>query len=238
MSTINKTYPVTIAVGGSQLLESGGRYVYCIEADQASFDISIDDVQQGICGPGLGYELDIDSEPFGKVRIVNTGGAVLNATIVIGGGRVLDNRLTLTGIIQMQGVVGGVPVQVQGPAGPGDPVPVDFEPSALGGNNAGGTATVAGAGGVVTLVTPAANVNGIELLHAVLRVDSGTGGGIVAHTAAPADDYSLGYPILHAPLDTGLVLPRPLIIPAGQGIYIVKQGGTNAVFARINYNLL
>ena len=102
-SIINKTYAINIPANESLLLPSGGTYVYCTDANLTGFRVAIDDVAEGKCGPGLGYKLDRDEEPFSRVRIVNNNGAGLVATIVIGTGRVLDNRLTLTGVVQIEG---------------------------------------------------------------------------------------------------------------------------------------
>lgn len=112
MSIINKTYPINIQAGESLLIQAGGTYVYCIDANQDSFRIAIDDVAAGVCAPGLGYERDIDEEPFSAVRIVNDNASALTATIVIGTGRVLDNRLTLTGTVAVE-TVKGFPASVQ-----------------------------------------------------------------------------------------------------------------------------
>ena len=100
-SIINKTYSINVPANGSLLLPSGGTYVYCTDANLTSFRIAIDDVAEGKCGPGLGYERGSEEEPFSAVRIVNDNGAALTGTIVIGTGRILDNRLTLTGAVNV-----------------------------------------------------------------------------------------------------------------------------------------
>lgn len=98
---IGRPYPVTVAASGSQLIPRGGTYVYCIEANLLAFDILVDEADKGRCGPGLGYAVPEGEEPFGQVRVVNTAGVELTATLVIGAGVVLDNRLTLSGDLNL-----------------------------------------------------------------------------------------------------------------------------------------
>lgn len=112
MSVLNRTYPIDVPAGESRVIPAGGTYVYCVEANQNLFRIAIDDVQEGVIAPGLGFEQHPDEEHFRRVRVVNDNATDLVATIVIGTGRILDNRLTIASAAQMQGIEGGTPVAV------------------------------------------------------------------------------------------------------------------------------
>lgn len=99
-STLNKTYPVSLAPGETQLIESGGNYVYCESADLATFRVAVDDLREGRIAPGMGYQTRPGEPDFISVRVINNNTAPLNAVIVIGAGTVLDNRLSLIGAIE------------------------------------------------------------------------------------------------------------------------------------------
>lgn len=92
-----RQYTRAIPVDQSVLLKKAGQYFYCPEADQAAFTVRLDDANEMIVGAGRGWQAEPDEPGFDELRIVNTGGAVLNVTIEIGFGRPLDQRLTISG---------------------------------------------------------------------------------------------------------------------------------------------
>lgn len=95
--TLNKTYPISLAPGETELITSGGNYVYCESADQSTFRVSVDDVREGRIAPGMGYQTLPGEPDFETVRIINNNLEPLNAVILIGFGSPLDNRLSLVG---------------------------------------------------------------------------------------------------------------------------------------------
>lgn len=232
-SVINKTYPINVPAGESLLLPSGGTYVYCTKANLSDFHIAIDDVLEGACGPGLGYERDADEEPFANVRIVNKNGSALVATIVIGTGHVLDNRLTLNGVVQVEGTAApAYPVQV-GERGLSEPYSILLSKAAVVGQSSRLRLENPAASGVILEVI---SVEAIAFGGGAGKFDEQAviGGGAsgdrwnfasVASAGRGVTDSTPGAPIsyLLSAAAPRVEFPTPVIVTAGRALVLISD---------------
>lgn len=93
-------YRFTIAAGDSIVVHAVGRYVTCLEAN-IDFEIGIGSDALQFMTQGLTVEM-APGEVFTQVTLDNTGGAApLVVRVGIGTGNLRDQRLTLTGSIDV-----------------------------------------------------------------------------------------------------------------------------------------
>ncbi len=94
-----------------------------------------------------------------------------------------------------------------------------------------------------TLVAPAANVNGIDVIAASMDAWNTTGTRLMAHTSAPATwDDSAALTLL-AVMSAGAgaagsVLGAPVRVPAGYGLYLQSSNNTYQVHRAVTWEVL
>lgn len=99
-SEVYSDYRLTIAIGDSVVVHAVGRYVTCLEAN-IDFAIGIGSDALQFMAQGLTVEM-APGETFDKIMLDNTGGASpLVVRVGIGTGNLRDQRLSLTGSIDV-----------------------------------------------------------------------------------------------------------------------------------------
>lgn len=251
-STLNKTYPVKVPAGASRLLESGGNYVYCESADLLQFEIAVDDVRQGVCGPGLGFETRPGEPDFTNVRVINKSASELNAVIVIGSGHVLDNRLVLAGVAQMEGAAAPTyPVGTNQFWGDGF-ASVNWNEGAVAGQLSHANYYNTPASGVVvefTMIDVSSGSAGFELrrmtlLQGTQRVFQPNALRLAAAFATSVQLWTFtaavaqGTRLYALPLTGGQLRHKPdthILVPPGEGLTVVADTANQAINVKVQF---
>ena len=208
-------------------------YFIVFSADQA-FQLALDDEPFSDFAAGRSVNPD---DLFEKVRIKNLSGSALTLEYAFGIGGVDDNALQVLGIVSVKNETGGT-LQTNNP---------DLETllkndedqrspvSVKGGSSVAASNTAA----VQTLVTPAANVNGLILRHVSMTTVSGQACTLFADTAAPSGYLDLTKDVVFHSRDSNQVNHyEPVFIPAGQGLYWAASAANTHNFIAADYDLL
>ena len=231
-------------VNGVQQLNIAGNFVRCFSSSIAGtpFYMQIDDGGLGQMDQGVAAYA-APGDVFSKITLENASAAAITVTMAWGFGDLLDSRLSVTGIVSenLSEVNGNAVATGNGVSGGGTQrVNIASDNSRVAtyvtdqdghegpreGANVFGLSS--GGAGVTTIVAPATNVNGMWLRTAnILNAANGVAhGAFYGDTAAPTGvtDYSKRRLLASLSATYGdKVLPFPLYLPAGVGLYFAAS---------------
>lgn len=209
------TWAGVIPANGEVDIDRVGSYARLLSGD-VGLQIRFDDEAPGNMFVGTGIDA---AETFRRVTLINTTGADIFVELAIGRGKIDDSRLTVSGIVDVRDpgdnssfsdlIAKNAEILAMMQNG-------ELQRIALGKVGASKASFTAGTT-PVTVIDPVTNTSGAIVRTANVAGGRGAAGGISVGTSAPAGWKSNG--ILLAVAGTRAVLPYPLYLEAGQGLY-------------------
>lgn len=92
------TWGARVAANGREDITISGNFFRLLSGDEG-LQVRIDDEPPGIFPVGVGISCP---EPFKRLTIINTSGAEIEVEVAIGRGAIDDNRLTVSGVIEVR----------------------------------------------------------------------------------------------------------------------------------------
>lgn len=213
-----KTFSYTFGAGETKQFPSGRFFIAITAGDAINVDfkrsqVKLDESAQGVTS---GYFVDFEDKGFDLVEIYSATAQTVKVAISHGTGGFNITSQIVTDILggtidEVKPVNGGVSV-----------------------NSAYGTTS----NSLVTIVTPAANTNGVEVTGAIL-LNGGSANTIrvMYDTSAPALYYN-GVGIIGVQASNeNKCLSYPIIIPAGYGLYKMAGSATSHSY-EVVYDIL
>tara|TARA_Y100000310_G_C20701675_1_gene830572 strand:- start:1939 stop:2727 length:789 start_codon:yes stop_codon:yes gene_type:complete len=224
---------VTLAANETRPVYYAYNYIRVTEGSYSRGDVEFrfsDTGQPSTLVNGQGVKLE---EVVGRVTLTNTTGSAITLTLDLGIGEIYDDRLSVSGTLKSEiwdGSDGPVDVVVGSTNSLRvyDANTLDVE-RLLDGTSDGiqqGQKTLGSSalnlwalnGTVGTLVTPAANVNGVLVVNAKCGGSSYVT--LMAKTSAPSGyNDSSAKVLVGSVVSTPSTMPHPILVEAGEGIY-------------------
>lgn len=248
----------TIPANGAQTFRYVGTFIQNLQSD-GDLEVSVDDGPICFFGTGIKKTTPFDESGqqgvFTKVRIINNTGTDIDVKVAYGFGDVSDSSFKVSGALPVENKagesldvnIGGVDVVENGDTHlrthdeillsllNGDTNGLMLGATKLGSNVVG----VKNNNGLNTLITPAANTDGIVICQATISSGGSNETALYADTAAPSNvSDNTKRRFLYSQNKDVTELAAPIIIPAGLGLYFYSNGAGNENNCNVVYDTL
>lgn len=239
-----RNFTVTVPAGGSKRFNAAGsRILLCDASSLPSFIVKVDDGEDIPFKEGRKY-----THPGGTYSLIDVINPdtvnALTVSFLVGSGDMSDNSVYVNSIQQIVQTVNvedapllAETALVKAAVQAIGTLLQSGEEKYIGLGKLGVQGGTAGSGSH-TFITPAANLNGLILRTAVLYTTNQLAA-LWVDTAAPASATNLNTRCVLRNYSGNIVLPHPLYVPAGHGIFYTLTGTWNTNYgASITYDLL